>query len=515
MTQTDQNLLHKMPAAGLSMAGIFVLTLWQPNTLRLPWEEALPTIAVTLGLAALFIALLRPLAGSWRRASLIGAIWTAWCAYGPVAVSMVFDAPGWRWAALAVLALFAWDVSRKVPRGEADLAKVTRLTNITLLPYALMLVTIALYNVARFESTRPEPATVFKLPQARADANSPDVWHIIMDRYGDAETLRNVYGHDNRPFLDALRARGFTVSDTAFSNYQRTGHSVTSTLNASYLDPLGQAGANPADWVPLYRALADNAALRFFNAAGYRTIYSGSWWNPTRRSDSADTNINYRALPELAQLMLDQTAIGRAMAALRLPYGDTRREQCERTRREFAQLRAVAQSGDRKYVFAHFLVPHPPYVLNADGTCRDLAVAKAATRAQNYAGQVEYANRELLALIDRILAGPRKATIVLHADEGPWPAPYFDNEHEQGQDPVAVDWPNLDRAALREKLGILMAIRHADGAPAPALQSPVNIYPVVLNHSFGGKIPLQPDRHFVFNREDALYTFTDVGGKIR
>ena len=104
---------------------------------------------------------------------------------------------------------------------------------------------------------------------------------------------------------------------------------------------------------------------------------------------------------------------------------------------------------------------------------------------------------------------------MLHADEGPWPAPYFDNEHEQGQDPVAVDWPNLDRAKLREKLGILMAIRHADGAPAPALQSPVNIYPVVLNHSFGGKIPLQPDRHLVFNREDALYTFTDVTGKIR
>ena len=515
MTKTDQNLLHKMPAAGLSMAGIFVLTLWQPNTLRLPWEEAVPTIAVTLGLAVLFIALLRPLAGSWRRASLIAAIWTVWCAYGPVAVSMVFEAPVWRWAGLAVIALFAWDVSRKVPRTEADLAKVTRLTNITLLPYALLLVAIALYNIGRFESLRPDPQAVFKQHQARADANSPDVWHIIMDRYGNAETLSTVYGHDNRPFLDALRARGFTVSDTAFSNYQRTGHSVTSTLNASYLDPLGQAGAHPADWVPLYRALADNAALRFFNAAGYRTVYAGSWWNPTRRSASAHTNINYRAMPELAQLMLDQTVIGRAMAAFQLPYGDTRREQCDRTRYEFAQLQQLAGANERKYVFAHFLVPHPPFVLNADGTCRDLDVAKAATRAENYAGQVEYANRELLALIDRILAGPRKATIVLHADEGPWPAPYFDNEHERGQDPVAVDWPSLDRAKLREKMGILMAIRHADGAPAAPLQSPVNIYPAVLNHSFGGKIPLQPDRNLVFNSDDALYTFTDVTGKIR
>ena len=57
---------------------------------------------------------------------------------------------------------------RRCAGETAELAKVTRLTNITLLPYVLMLVAIALYNVARFESTRPDPQGVFKLPQARA-----------------------------------------------------------------------------------------------------------------------------------------------------------------------------------------------------------------------------------------------------------------------------------------------------------------------------------------------------------
>ena len=172
-------------------------------------------------------------------------------------------------------------------------------------------------------------------------------------------------------------------------------------------------------------------------------------------------------------------------------------------------------NGGRKYVFAHFLVPHPPFVLNADGSCRSLDAANAASRRDNYVAQLEYANREALRLIDAIRAGPRPAVIVIHSDEGPWPEPFVGDERFLGGDPVSVDWPRISGGQLREKMGILIAIRPADGRPlGPAVFAGRHLS-VALRAYFGGSRPNPPERHLVFDGDRALYRFTDVSGALR
>ena len=499
--------------AGSVIALVVAVTLWVPNMNRVPYEDALPTILVVLLLSLLVLAGLRPLAGSWVRAGLMAGIAAIYLLYLPAFMPLM---SAWLHAVLlAAAAAVAVLIARRIPSESARLLPLNRKLNLLLVPVAIAVTVFAVVQQVQLERGRPPVGEVFAGFDGRADASSPDVWHLILDRYASSGTLAARYGFDNRPFLAQLRRRGFTVAD-GYSNYQRTAHSVASTLNGAYLDPLAGPMAEQAnDWVPIYRSMTSNAALRFFERNGYRTVFAGSWWNPTRRSAIADENLNYRALPELARLMLDQSALGFVLRWLRLPYGDSRAEQCRRAAFKFAELRALARSDRRKYVFAHFLVPHPPFVLNADGSCRSLAQASAASRRDNYVAQVEYANGEVLRLIDSILAGPRPAAIVIHSDEGPWPEPHVGDERFPGGDPIAVDWVRLSPAQLDEKMGIMIAFRPADSRALEPAASPVNVYPSLLRTYFGSGRPMLPNRHFVFAGDRALYTFRDVGPRLR
>lgn len=516
MSSALQTFVARLPLAGLAIPPLVGVTLWMSNVTRVPYEDALPVVFALVAIAALLLALVRLMVGNWVRSGMIAGIVAAYIFYLGPGVASLASAPWLRGLLMGLAGLVAIDLARRVPRDRAALLDINRKLNLALLPILLIGSGFVVARQVALERQRPEPGLSFPAFAAAATAASPDVWHIILDRYANGATLRTVYGHDNELFLDALRARGFAVREAAFSNYQRTGHSVSSTLNAAYLDSLSERMAgNQDDWVPIYRALTDNAAMRFFEAQGYQTVFAGSWWNPIRRSRVADRNINFRAIPELGRLVLDQSVVGKAMAALGLPYGDGRADQCFRARAKFRELRELARDPARKYVLAHFLVPHPPFVLNADGSCRSLAQAERASRRDNYVAQVRYANREVVRLVDAILAGPRPAVILLHGDEGPWPAAFAGDERFLGADTKPIDWTRAGNAEIVEKLGILMAVRSPGGGDRDLPATPVNLYPRLLRNHFGGRSPDRPDRHLLFKHRAALYSFKDVTPLIR
>ena len=502
----------RLPIAGPLIALVALLAIWRDNMMRLPIESVWPTAAIVVTLAGLVVVPLRALMGSWARAGLGGAIVAAYVFYAPPLVGLL-GLP--RWAvllthlALIVLLTLA---AKRIPRdGERAGVLAARINAIVVVILLVTLVPLVIDQV-KAERTRAAAQHAFVPLEGSATAGSPDVWHIIFDRYAGADTLRSTYAFDNAPFIAGLRQRGFVVQDQAFSNYQRTGHSVASTLNGALLDALASRMANGQDdWIPIYRTMRDSAALNLFNRMGYRTIFAGSWWEPTRFSSTADESIQLRPMPQLARLLIDKSAIGLWTQGVSLPYLDGRGDQCFRANEKFRLLRRLAgSSGDRKLVIAHFLVPHPPYVLDADGGCKSLTRSIRASRRDNYVGQVEFANREALALIDAILAGPHPAVIVIHGDEGPWPAPYVGDEHGLGTDTVPVAWNKLPPKKLREKMSTLLAVRGPGGPPRTMPASPVQIYPAILLDYFGSSRPLPPSRHYVFRGKKSLYHFEDV-----
>ncbi len=506
------------PIAPLAIPFLVGLPVWQGgnNTLRLTYLDVMPTILVLIALVAVLMVPIRYFVGSWKRAALIALVWTGLALYFPTFIRAFSTSPWVVMPAIAVGALLAWDISRRIPMDEAKLLRAGGIVNLIVWVPALFYIAQVTSQQVELERGRPDPQQTFAAFPGKADANSPDVWHIVMDRYAGATTYQRDYQFDNSQFIAALRARGFDVVDDAYSNCAMTPISLASTLNASYLDTYTPKLGNQEDVEPMFAAIDHARAFEFFKKQGYEFIFSGSWADVTFDNPQADRDINYRALPEYPRIIIDQSVPGAIGELLDVPFTDGRLEQCRRAKYKFAALRKVATEKQRKMVFAHFLVPHPPYVLKPDGTCQDLEEASGNERRDNFVGQTKYANRELLSLIDAILAGPRPATIVIHSDEGPYPTAFVADEPEH---PVRYKKgekrPSVTLADQRQKTSILMAIRHSDGVSTGALNSAINTYPVILNHSFGTNIPLKPDRTFFFAKANTYPNLKDITDDLR
>lgn len=358
------------------------------------------------------------------------------------------------------------------------------------------------------------------LAAAMKDPNEwPDIYYLIFDRYARADQLLAIYGFDNAAFLQALEARGFAIAGNAYSNYQRTAHSIASSLNLDYLEGLAASPQDESsDWIPLYDRLEDFRLQRLLRQHGYHYHHFGSWWEPTRTNPNADFDHSYLALPELVRVAFENSAIGQLAARLGLRFVDPIAIQCDRAHWQFDTLKSVASLQGPQFVFAHVLVPHPPFVLDETGACMSRQMAQQRSRAQNYIGQVRWTNARILAFVDAALAQPGpKPIIVLQSDEGPWPQKFAGDEVSRlGHDISSVDWLNIPAEELREKMAILNAIYLPDGRRGliGPDASPVNTFRLILREYFGMELPDLPVRQYVFQDDRHLYRFHDVTAKL-
>jgi hypothetical protein len=170
--------------------------------------------------------------------------------------------------------------------------------------------------------------------------------------------------------------------------------------------------------------------------------------------------------------------------------------------------------GMARFVFAHFLVPHPPFVLDADGRCISAQEATSRTRAENYTRQVMFTNREILKFLDATMERPGlKPIIILQSDEGPWPQRFAGDEITRlGADVTPADWLTATPSELVEKMAILNALYFPDRDMSAIAETatPVNSFRTVLREYFGVPLEPLPDREVIFESAERLYRFHDV-----
>jgi hypothetical protein len=310
------------------------------------------------------------------------------------------------------------------------------------------------------------------------------------------------------------------VADESYSNYQRTAHSVVSSLNFDYLDSLVTPETkNSGDWLLLYEMFQNFRMGKFLKSIGYEIHFSGSWWEATRRVAIADVHHNHYEQRELMRVLYEGSLLLDAARALGIRQGDPLYWQCQRSKLMFEDLRNLKPGPAPQFYFAHFLLPHPPFVVHEDGHCMTIAEARARTREQNYAGQVKFANGEILKAIDALLTRPGpKPIIIVQSDEGPWPKQFAGDEITSfAGDVASPDWASVPIETLREKMAILNAV-YAPQLPATDLtptMTPVNTFRKVLRTYFNVPIVNLPDRQKIYLDTQHLYEFKDVTDAIR
>ncbi len=342
----------------------------------------------------------------------------------------------------------------------------------------------------------------------------PDIYFIVLDGYGREDVLRDLYNYDNSHFIRSLKERGFYVASHSSANYPQTELSISSSMNLQYLDGVVQGFGNSSDRSPLRELLQQTVIRSILEAQGYQFVVLPSAALFAQIED-ADIYYNLSAggMNEFEGLVLSSTIVGVYAEAwggnLPVPGYELHRRYILYS---LEKLREVPSLPGPKFVFAHVLSPHPPFIFDAAGdfilpdrsySTWDASLYPGSTNEymSGYVGQMKYLNTEIIAVVDAILA--RSATppiIIIQGDHGP--GAYYDTLE-------------LDESCLVERFSILNAYNFPDGDYASLYSeiSPVNSFRVILDNYFNANLGLLEDRNY-FAGWLSPYQFTEVSDKI-
>ncbi len=480
--------------------------------------EVLLPLALSLGITLVALVVFRVLTRSWTSAALMSTLLvTLFFTYG-VAWDWIGTMLLGHWVLVSAWVLLAVAGISLIVRFDGLARQVTLPLNAIgalLLGVNLVIISAFFLNVRAAVAVSGPGLSVSPAPAP--GTRLPDVYWIILDRYGSGNVIDKYFEYDNSPFLDELRSRGFYVAEHATANYLKTALSMVSSRSLDYLDftALRARATSDSDWGPLYKDLAAPFQVEhYLGSAGYRFIYLGTYWGPTARHGSAEISYVFDGLASEFLDVLGSSTILRAFEGLgpETPF-DWRRNRWDQTRYEWESLNRASTLSGPKFVHAHFALPHQPYVFHADGSFVEAEEENGRSRAVNYVDQTRFANSQVLAWLDSIMAVPEedRPIVIVQADEGPWPIEFLRNER-------AFDWTNATPAQLEEKFGILSAF-YLPGKTAEEVGlydsiTPVNQFRAIFGAYFGLDLPLLPDRNWIFIDQAHIYTEVDVTEKV-
>jgi len=459
-------------------------------------------LLVLLVSALLLLAGLRLLTRDWQRAALLLALFILlFFSYGHAYLYLKkIEMAGFilgrhrqmlpLWLGLGTLAV--WWGLRKL-RHPQTLTPVLNLVSIFLLLYPTF--QISSYSIRR-QAAQKDALQAAQVKGASLPLGyAPDIYYIILDAYGRADLLQEMFGYDNTPFLEALETRGFYVAECSQSNYGQTMLSLTSSLNADYLDALTSSLTPDEDTRAPLRALGQyNNARKFLASQGYNIVSFATNFPVSEWKDAS----YYLSPPPRGmsdfEIMLAQTSAWRAAMDMVAEPPEQKSADWYRLRTLFAleQMETtVPEIPGPKFVFLHLVIPHHPFVFGPNGEELDSiesGVPKFEEYKVKYPDQVTYINARITAIVDLILqSSPHPPVIVIQGDHGPAP---FD--------------------VIERRMRILNAYYFPDGHKGlyPTI-SPANTFRLIFNKYFGQNYPMLEDKA-LFSAYDIPYNYVEV-----
>jgi len=256
----------------------------------------------------------------------------------------------------------------------------------------------------------------------------PDIYYIILDAYASSKELMDEYGYSNQAIEDHLHNKGFYIVKDSKSNYNYTSYSVGSTLNMNYIKNVDTLHKNTdRQYLQALKLSYKNEVAAFLKNEGYHilnhslfdldshptTIKDIDFWAIRRLYD------NYNLLFKLSR------DIGYHFPKKIIRLFDNDRyfvnSSFNRERLSGKILNEVMTSvklktRDPKFVYGHFLEPHPPYFYDSTGKLFDSSVSSYEI---GYLHQIAISNNIIKQITDSIMSYSNRPTVIIfQSDHG-------------------------------------------------------------------------------------------------
>jgi len=251
------------------------------------------------------------------------------------------------------------------------------------------------------------------------------------------------------------------------------------------------------------QTIKDNLVTDLLRTVGYKYIHFQTWWEPTGYNEHADMNITcaekkvagINLLSEFNKVLI-QTTLLRVFEKQLLSAGYR-----EYVLHAFDKLAEMPGIQGPKFVFAHIICPHWPFVFGADGEPIEVVEPKhesVSKQRPKYLNQLQFVNKKVEVLVDEILSkSETPPIIILQADHG-FKLACWKNECSR-------------KETLEDRFGILNAYYLPQSGDNLLYQSisPVNTFRVVFNFYFGASFELLSDESYWSHRYTP-YRFVNV-----
>lgn len=424
----------------------------------------------------------------------------------------------WITAGVECLILFA--VIRWAVRRRRSLATITERANLAAIAMVLVAVVFAAMAWIRGPLKSPTviaPSTSAPAPLVLRPAGTPpDIYYIVPDAFGRGDVLADRLGHDLTPFTTFLTDRGFYIADRSTTNYSKTELSLATSLNMQYVQTLAtrhDASRTMTGLAPWF--IGDSVVVTSLRRAGYR-IVAYACGIPDTEFNNADEQFGPRnQMNEYHATIVNMTparALGQGFWLS--PYYWHRRRVLE-------ALEGPGQLPDSpapRFVYAHILAPHPPFLFDAQGNdtspndrpfgfesgddYRNAYNQTPKQYAADYSQQLTFVTNKLSETVDAILRNSKRSSIII-----------IQGDHGPGSRLV---WGDAQKSDLIERLSIHNCYYFPDGDYSklyPGI-SPVNSFRVVFNQFFGTSLEMMEDRSYFVDGEGTLPGI-DVTDKVR
>lgn len=387
-------------------------------------------------------------------------------------------------------------------RTKRGLGRLTTFVNLV----ALSLVLISIIDIIPYEITTRRnavgyPASVEENePEdiSLKEGTLPDIYYIILDGYARNDTLKTLFNYDNSEFTDYLKENGFYVASKSNSNHALTTLSLASALRMEHLNrPASELGAKTKSIMAPLSMIEDDKVVPFLKSYGYKFINLSSGWWPTETNKNADINLGASyflkigdkslTLSEFSIVFLRTTAL---KPFLEPQIADTARQ---RMLYSFEKLIEMPSMAEPTFVFAHYMMPHPPYLFDRDGKPVPRAELELAGESfedkKHYLDQLIFTSKKAKEIVDAILSKSNTPPIIIiQADHG---SPSLLGSPDKWASRVSEN-------AIRERMAILNAYYLPLGGDALLYDSitPVNTFRLIFNFYFGTNLELLPDETY-------------------
>jgi hypothetical protein len=321
--------------------------------------------------------------------------------------------------------------------------------------------------------------------------NKPDIYYIILDSYTRQDELLNRYHFDNSAFIQNLRNMGFYVADCTLSNYSFTPGSIGSSLNMDYLYNITSELPNSRNNGLLYDLVPNNRVRHSLKENGYNIVAFDTdydWINWTDADVYYGNPSVYLTDPffyPFETLLIDTTFLRvlekhdilSIKGVRNVPPVNYVQAHVKKTMNVLSNLKTTASLKSPKFVYAHLIVPHAPYIFNPDGTANwdnyyDEHTGKIGANVnipEGYVNNIQFINNQMDVIIKSLLDNSDPDPIII-----------IQGDHAMNQD---NRYPILNAYYFPDKNYQLLY---------PTI-SPVNSFRVVFDKYFGANLPLVKD----------------------